>query len=112
MQNNFKISMVAFSVLVGVSNAQAGQMGPISVATDVPFISGEGSYTWKHITTPAGGNVVTTVEPWGGRVGAGIKHRWRENWGVTAEAGYGYYGYNHSTINQSGGNDLLNFHSS
>lgn len=83
------------SSLVLASGAFAGTMGPVSVADNMLFITGEGAYTWDSIkNTVVQNNIANkTHNGWGGRIGAGVAHHsaMMQNLSYTAEAGWGYY---------------------
>lgn len=84
----------------GATTAYAGGMGDFQpLPMLIPFVAGEGMYTWPDIE---GFNInVVNVgsftssqnqQGWGGRFAAGAIHPLNESFAGSAEVGWGYYG--------------------
>ena len=73
----------------------AGDTGPVSINThSVPYLAGEGSFTWNSIKGFNVNNVPPTLRKngWGGRLSVGIDRPYTEKISLNLEAGGGYYG--------------------
>ncbi len=72
----------------------AGSMGPTIDKTVIPYLQGEGSYTWNQINAVyvSGIAVPQSKQPWGGRLSAGVMRTYNERIAFTGEVGGGYYG--------------------
>lgn len=97
--------VLAMSTIAAVAAAQAGSMGPISMASYTPYLTGEASYTWPQI----GSSIVdqdiftTSSQGWGGRLGAGMMYGYNEKLAFTGEIGGGYYGSRNQNISNARG---------
>jgi hypothetical protein len=102
-----KKSIIALSVLAAMSTAHAGSMGPVTSVQPnyTPFVSAEGSYTWSSFM-PSSAVSVKSTDPWGGRLAVGVNRPWNDNWGLSFETGYGYYGNASNVASMTGGNTL------
>jgi hypothetical protein len=98
---NKKVS-ICILLMSMITAAYAGPMGPVkkTLPAFIPFISGEGMYTWPQVSggleVYAAGVGTFSSEAsklgWGGRVAAGALHPFSEKWAASVEAGWGYYG--------------------
>ncbi|HVT62498.1 MAG TPA: hypothetical protein VHD33_03310 [Legionellaceae bacterium] len=96
-----KKNILALSLVALAATAEAGTMGPVAYNPHfVPFFSGEASHNWYQLMNDPLGVNTTTTNGWGGRAAAGLINQIRENFGLSLEAGYGYYGK--ITSNESG----------
>ncbi len=68
----------------------AGSMGPIIEKTIVPYLQGEGSYTWNQVEGSPNGTI--DKQRWGGRLSGGVMRSYNEHLLFTGEVGGGYYG--------------------
>ncbi len=87
-------------LLSSMTASYAGTMGEEAPRLLVPFLAGEGMYTWPDM----GKGFELSVQNigtfgsakndngWGGRVAAGVLHNWSEKWAGSFELGWGYYG--------------------
>jgi hypothetical protein len=90
-----KKTLAAAAVLMSISVAHAGSMGPVDTQPMfVPYLTGEASYTWMDTNGIdfSAINATTTNQGWGGRLGAGLLHPYTDKLGFTGEIGGGYYG--------------------
>ena len=88
----------------------AGNMGPISTNTgSVPYIAGEGSYSWNTLN----GFTINQNQPsvhkdgWGGRLSVGIDRPYTKKFSLNAEVGGGFYGTTGMSTAASGVNSTL-----
>lgn len=101
-----KIITTAIAALAYGTLAHAGSMGPVATAERhaVPYLSGEGSYTWNDINnvTINGYSGTQSTNGWGGRLAAGIVRPYTDKLSLTAEVGGGYYGSTSTNIYAAG----------
>jgi hypothetical protein len=92
--------VLAMSTAAVFSVANAGSMGPVSMASYTPYLTGEASYTWPQINNPTvnGNSVSSTQQGWGGRLGGGMMYGYSEKLSFTGEIGGGYYGSTNRNI--------------
>ena len=106
-------AIITFLLLSSMSSplyADGKATAPITQANYTPFASAEGSYTWSSFNNASDSTsgLVTTPERWGGRLAVGVNHPWKENLGLSFEAGYGYYGSMEGAFTASVRDLLLN----
>ena len=94
--NKISLGKLAFSVAAVTASltTYAGDMGPKTPPTSMPYFAGEASYNWRQIDGPRlnGFSPARNNQNWGGRISGGILHFNSNNFGVTGEIGGGYYG--------------------
>lgn len=88
---------IVMTGLLGLSSLvlHAGNMGPASTnMRTVPYIAGEGSYSWNTLNgfTINSNPPSVTDNGWGGRLSVGIDRPYTPMFSLNAEAGGGYYG--------------------
>ena len=101
MRNKILTSLL-FSACAS-SALYAGAMGPVSAESSpafVPFISGEGTFTWPdikgytiNVTNLAMIKSKQQTQGWGGRLAVGALHPMTERFALSGEMGWGYYGH-------------------
>lgn len=97
--------VVAASLGLSSLIANAGAMGPVESNTHaIPYISGEGSYSWNGIQGATVNNIAAIISKngWGGRLSAGVVYPYTEQFGINFELGGGYYGDIKSDLSQRG----------
>lgn len=96
--------VLAMTTAAVVSAAHAGSMGPVSMSSYTPYLTGEASYTWPQLSSPINSNVfASSSQGWGGRLGAGMMYNYTEKLGFTGEIGGGYYGSRKQTTSLPNG---------
>ena len=102
-----KIFMFFAMAVCGASSSAlyAGSMGPVESPSFIPFVSGEGLYSWPNIAgltifvpPDSQGLPVNKNQGWGGRIGAGVMHPVSNRFAISGEAGWGYYGHTGMTV--------------
>ena len=92
------MNKIVMTGLLGLSSflLHAGNMGPTSTTSpsSVPYLAGEGSYTWNQINgfTINGFAPSLNKNGWGGRLSVGIDRPYTEKFSLNAEVGGGFYG--------------------
>lgn len=87
----FKLSLL----ILNASFANAGDMGDTTNKyPTTPFIIGEANFSYIAYQTEVFNNLYSTQinNIWGGRFGAGLTRKYRGNFSLSGELGYGYYG--------------------
>ncbi len=97
--------VLAIATTAAVTAAHAGSMGPVSMASYTPYLTGEASYTW-----PQSGSLIlnnnsatSSTQGWGGRLGAGMMYGYSEKLSFTGEIGGGYYGSRNQSVQSATG---------
>ncbi len=100
------------------THAYAGDMGHMTVNTSsksIFFAGFEGDYTWADSSIGTDlNNTIPRVDErgWGGRVSVGVYNNYFEAFGISGEAGWGYYGkrlFQDSALNSAGSYTLYGF---
>ena len=85
-----------------IGQSYAGSMGQVDAASRsgfTPFIGLEGDVTWNNTEAATIFNKAPSVtyQRWGGRGSLGVTHPFRNNFSLSSEMGWGYYGHTKST---------------
>lgn len=103
--------ILGFVCASSISNA--GNMGPVatqSLPVLIPYIGGEGSYTWNSIDGFRLNVLKThrTNQGWGGRFSGGMFHPISDRLWVNVEFGGGYYGQTKLAFKGYNATNILN----
>lgn len=107
-----KKTLAAAAVLMSISGAHAGSMGPVDTQPAFnPYLAGEASYTWPSVgsNTLNAYSLSKTNQGWGGRLGVGMQYDMPslDKFKFLGEIGGGYYG-SYTLSNAVGGVLTLN----